>query len=115
MLGTIGFKGLVVSCIIGTEPHERMHEQELILDLKVEADVSKVVVSGSLDDTINYVSLAQLCKEVAVKGRYLLIEKFAADALQEISERFPVKSAWICVKKPLAISEAECAFVEMTK
>jgi dihydroneopterin aldolase len=114
MSGIIGFKGLAVSCVIGTEPHERMHEQELIIDLKVEADLSKVVASGRLEDTINYVSLAQICKEMAVKGRYLLIEKFAADVLQEISEQFPAKSVWIRVKKPLAISAAECAFVELT-
>lgn len=113
MLGIIGFKGYRVSCIIGTENHEREVEQDLLIDLKVEADFSRVSQSESLHDTINYVSLASVCKDLAQKGKYLLIEKYAADVIAEVLNRFPVYSVWICVQKPEAIPGAECALVEL--
>lgn len=113
MLGTIGFKGYTISCIIGTEKRERIEKQSLIIDLKVEVDFSKVSVSGRLEDTINYVSLATVCHDLAMNGEYLLIEKYAADLIKELLRLFPIKSAWIRVKKPLAIPGAECALVEL--
>ena len=115
MLGTIGFEGYCVHCIIGTEPHEREVEQKLLIDLKVEADFSRVLVSESLHDTINYVLLASACKDLAQRGQYFLIEKYASDAVAMILTMFPVKSAWICVKKPAAIPDAECALVELKR
>ena len=113
MLGTIGFKGYVVNCIIGTEDYERNQEQDLIIDLKVEIDFSNASVSGRLEDTINYVSLAEICKCRAIEGRYHLIENYATDVVLEMIQLFPVKSVWIRIKKPLAIPGAECALVEL--
>lgn len=115
MIGTIGFEGYRISCIIGTEPHERRREQELLIDLKVKADFSKVSHSGLLEDTINYMSLAHLCNELAVDGKYLLIEKYASDIIQEIFKLFPIKFAWVCIKKPAAIPGAEWALVELER
>lgn len=112
MLGTIGFKGYQISCIIGLEPHERMRAQDLLVDLIVETDFSRVSESDSLEDTIDYVSLAALCKKMALAGNYCLIEKYASDLIKEIFALYPVKSAAVRIRKPAAIPEAECAFVE---
>lgn len=115
MLGKIGFSGLRISCIIGIEPHERNQEQEILIDFKIEVDFSNVVMTDNINDTVSYVSLAQLCKDLAQKGKYLLIEKYASDVVEKVFALFPVKSAWILVKKPLAISNADCAFVELKR
>jgi dihydroneopterin aldolase len=115
MLGTIGFEGYRVSCIIGTEQHERIQEQRIFIDLKVKTDFSKVALTENLKDTINYTTLAHLCKELAVNGKYFLIEKYAFDIIQQIFDNFPVKSAWVRIKKPTAINEAEWAFVELER
>lgn len=115
MLGTIGFKNYRINCIIGTESDERTQMQDLLIDLKVEVDLSKVSSSGMLHDSIDYRSLALLCKDLAIEGKYLLIEKYASDALQKLFMLFPIKSAWIRVKKPKSIPDAECAFVELKR
>lgn len=113
MLGSIGFNSLRVNCIIGINPSEREQTQDLLIDLKVEVDLSKVAVSGDLNDTIDYRSLTAVCKELAIEGKYLLIEKYAADVVKKLLETFPIKSAWIRIMKPKAILDAECALVEL--
>lgn len=113
MLGSIGFNSFRVNCIIGTNLHEREIMQDLLIDLKVETDFSKVAVSGVLEDSIDYRSLVAVCKDMAIEGKYQLIEKYAADVVQKLLTTFPIKSAWIRVRKPKAISDAECAVVEL--
>lgn len=115
MLGIIGFKGYKVRCIIGTESWERKEIQEIFIDLKVEADISRVAQSDDLHDTVDYVSLAAICRKMAEEGQYLLIEKYAADVLEKLPQQFAIHSAWICVKKPQAIPFAECALVELKR
>ncbi len=115
MLGTIGFKGYRINCIVGTESHEKSTFQDLLVDLKVEIDFTKVSASGQLKDTVNYVALAQICKELAVNGKYELLEKYASDVLEALFKQFAIESAWIKIEKPSAISGAECAFVELKR
>lgn len=115
MLGIIGFERYKVRCIIGTEAWERQELQEVFVDLKVEADFSRVVRSQDLLDTINYVGLADLCQKIAEEGRYYLLEKYAADVLEEMFRQYPIVSGWICVKKPQALPSAKCALVELKR
>lgn len=113
MLGWIGFNAYRINCIIGTEAYEREEPQDLLIDLKVEVDFANVSLSGRLEDTIDYRSLSNLCKEMAVEGQYLLIEKYAADVVKKLLATFPVQSVWIRVKKPKGILHAEYALVEL--
>ncbi|MEI8366318.1 MAG: dihydroneopterin aldolase [Parachlamydiaceae bacterium] len=112
-LGVVGFEKYRVKCIIGVEPHERAHAQDLLIDLKVEVNLSAVAVSGLLSDTIDYVQLAAVCARMAQEGAYLLLEKYAADLSQAILEQFPVQSVTICVRKPHPFEGVECALVEL--
>lgn len=111
-LGIIGFENFKIDCIIGIEPHERINEQEIVIDLKVEADMSKVSASDSIYDAIDYVQLAKICEETA-KGKYNLLEKYAADVLKVIFNTFKVSSASIRVMKPEALPGAAQAFIEL--
>lgn len=113
MLGTIGFERYSIRCIIGTEPHERRTEQEILVDVRVEADISTAVQYDELGDTVNYIELAELCKTIALEGKYFLVETYAAEVAQAIYDRFPVKSVYVCIRKPWVLEGAECAFVSV--
>jgi dihydroneopterin aldolase len=113
--GTIGFDQYKIDCIIGTHDHERIRSQEIRVDLKVELDIAAAAVTDDLNNAVNYVQLAQLCEKKAVEGQYQLLEAYAAAVLDEISENFPIRKAWIRVCKPEAIAAANYAFVEVTK
>jgi dihydroneopterin aldolase len=111
----IGVSNHVIQCILGDLPHEREYEQSIIVDIEVEADVSKAVVSDLVEDTINYVDLAQVCTNLAVFKKYKLIETFVHDSLDYFFSHWPIHWAKIRVRKPSAISTAHCAFVEMQR
>lgn len=113
MKGIVGFEGFKILCIIGTEEHERCKEQELYVDLKVESNLALAASSDHLKDTINYVSLAKICQQVAHQGKFHLLEKYVFEVLTIILATFDVSWAWIRVKKPGALEHAEHAFVEL--
>lgn len=115
MLGTVGFEELRVQCLVGVYPHERVSEQTLIIDLKVEGDLSGCIKSDSLHDALDYAKLVDLCKKVANENRFHLIEAYAHAILEEVLAQFSASTAWIKIRKPGALPEAKCAFVELER
>jgi dihydroneopterin aldolase len=111
--GMIGFERYKVRCIIGTHEHERIHPQEIEIDLRVEANISAAAATDDLKNTINYIQLAELCEKTALEGHYHLLEAYAAATLDKISVTFNVKKAWMCVRKAKAITAADYALVEL--
>lgn len=111
----IGFKNYCIKCLIGIEPHERANEQDILVDVRVEADCSLAIKTENIQKTIDYRLLARICEEIAHQGCYQLIETYASEVLEEIMNRFNLKRAWIRVKKPSALPEADYAYVEMRR
>lgn len=110
----IGFEHLHIHCIIGTLEQERLQPQDLYIDLKVRIDVSISVKTDQLNDTVSYVDLADKCIEIA-EQKYHLVETYASAVLEALIKNYPVQWAWIRVKKPKALLEAQYAIVEMEK
>ena len=113
LTGMIGFEGLKICCIIGTEAYERENEQEIYVDLKVKADLLPAARSDDLKQALDYTQLAEICKQCA-QNNYFLLEAYAAAVLQEVTGRFQVEWVGISVRKPKAIPGAEAAFVELS-
>ena len=115
MKGLIGIEHLRIRCIIGVNPEERESEQDIYVDLKVQADFTKCSVSDSIRDTVNYIHLKDVCERLAQTKRYRLMETFACEIVNQLLKEFDIQWAWIRVKKPQAISEAAFAMVEFEK
>ncbi len=113
--GILGIHQHQISCIVGIYPKERQHEQMLIIDAKVKLDLSRCLASGQVQDTIDYVLIAQLCTELAQQKKYFLLETFASDILDECIGRFQAVWAWVCIQKPAAIPSAAYAYVELER
>lgn len=113
--GIIGIHRHHIQCIIGIYPEERQHEQTVVVDLKVKIDFSACLASNRMQDTIDYVALAQVCTQLAHEKKYLLLETFARDVLDVCVQQFHVQWAWIRLQKPAAIPEAEYAYVELER
>lgn len=115
MLGTIGFENLSIDCIIGERPEERISSQTIFVTLHVEYDISRCALSDQLMDSIDYVSLAEDCREEALKGQYQMIECYASRVLDRIFRKYPIEEARIVVRKPNGLDSAECAFVNLVR
>lgn len=115
---TYGFLGIhqhEVSCIVGVFPEERLKEQILLFDAKIKLDLSRSIASGRVEDTADYVAIAQICTQLAQQKKYFLLEPLASDILDECLRRFPAVWAWVMIKKPGAIATAADAFVELER
>lgn len=108
----IGFYEYKIQCIIGELPFERTHEQQILVDLKVEIDFAH---KDSLEATVDYTYLADLCRDIAQAGKYHLLETYAHAVLGKILGLDRIISGTITVKKPGAIPGAAQAFVELKR
>jgi FolB domain-containing protein len=113
MRALIGFEHFKICCIIGCNAEERNVAQEIFVDLRLRADISRCAKSDHLQDAVDYVPLSQLCTDLAQKGQYRLMESLAADILAAILRIEAIEWAWIRIKKPKALSEALYASVEL--
>ena len=111
--GSIGFENHKIQCVIGHNPEERISPQDIYIDLKVKADFYKASQTDSLKDTVDYVALADLCRDLARSRSYHLMETFAADILRHLHLKFDIKWAYLKIKKPSAIDSADFTFVEL--
>ena len=73
----IELRGLRLRAIVGVLPFERNVTQPLELDLDVVADLAAAGASDELADTIDYGHLCDLVEQVAVGGRFQLLEALA--------------------------------------
>lgn len=113
--GILGIHQHQVSCIIGVYPKERQHEQILLFDVKIKIDLSRCLISDQMQDSVDYVLIAQICTDLAKQKKYFLLEKLASDILDECLFRLRAIWAWVCIRKPAAISSASDAFVELDR
>jgi len=73
--------GIDVLCIIGELPAERVTPQRLEVSLKltIPADAAE---TDAIEDTVDYVEVAEAVRQALVKGECRLIERAAALAAQ---------------------------------
>lgn len=112
--GIIGFHRLQIPSIIGIYPGERDQEQILLVDMKVKMNLTQFYLNDQIEATINYVSLAEICLQLA-KNNYFLLESLGRDILDACLQTFPVDWVWVRIQKPAAILSAEYAYVELEK
>lgn len=113
--GILGIHQHQIDSIIGIYPNERQKKQKLLIDAKIKIDFSNCLRSENIENTVDYVMLAQICTELANQTHYLLLEAFASDILNEYMKRFNAIWAWVKIQKPSAIPSAAYAYVEMEK
>jgi dihydroneopterin aldolase len=111
----IGIQRHCLSCVIGILPEERVRAQEIFVDLKIEIHDSHSKKSDQIQETVDYVSLAQLCTELVQQKNYFLLETLASDILDQCMQRFKAIKAWVRIQKPSAIPTADYAYVEFER
>lgn len=111
--GIIGICKHRIDCLIGIYPAEREQVQMIYVDVKIKVDITASIHSGKVQDSVDYVAIAQVCTELAQRKNYRLLETFASDILDHCKNHFKACWAWVHIQKPSAIPSADYAFVEM--
>jgi 7,8-dihydroneopterin aldolase/epimerase/oxygenase len=85
----------------GVLPEETRLGQRFIIDLMVEIDLKKAGFSDDIQQSISYVDLYQVCKEIVEGTPYKLIEAVAEKVADQTLEQFTkVLSVTVKVIKP---------------
>ena len=82
----------------GADEAEQARGQAFLFDVRL--DVADAARSDRLADTVDYVAVAQLVKQVSDSRRYNLLEALSSDIADALAERFPVERVRVRVRKP---------------
>ncbi|HSQ41975.1 MAG TPA: dihydroneopterin aldolase [Fibrobacteraceae bacterium] len=104
-------EGLEFECVIGDLPYEREVPQRVRMDLSIWVDSDRVAHSDSLQDSVNYVALAEMAQKTAVLGRFRLVERLASEILKNTKAKWPEIVRAVVVVRKFSLSNAACSGV----
>jgi len=97
----INIAGLELYAYHGVNPEERRHGQAFLLDMLLEADLSKACASDDLEDTVNYAKVIKAAAAAFTREPCSLIERAAEITAQAVLDGFPaVEAITVRVHKP---------------
>lgn len=105
-------KGLEIFAYHGVNPEEKENGQRFVLDITLEADLSKARHSDGLEDTVNYAAVRKTVQRVFTAEKLNLIER-AAQAVCDgiLAEHSRVEAVTVLLKKPEAPMNAVFDYV----
>jgi len=114
-LDRIHIVGLLVRCIVGTNPGERAKPQDVVINITLHADLRAACHSDRIEDTVDYRSLKQRIVNMVEASHFFLVEALA-EAVSDICLSDPrVRKARVRVEKPTALRFARTVGVEIER
>ena len=108
-------RDLVVGCIIGTNPDERVSKQNVCINIAIETDLARAGDSDRIEDTLDYRALKNRIADHLERSEYFLIERMAR-MIADICLSEPLASAvTVSVDKPGALTKARSVAVEIRR
>ncbi len=102
----IALRGVRVFARHGANPGERDHEQAFEIDVILDADLSRAIVSDEIDDTVHYGDLHARVATAVRERSHALLERVAADVLDAVFEDERIARATVTVAKPSILDGA---------
>jgi len=106
LLDTVKIERLELDCIIGINPWERLTKQQITIDIEIDTDLTAAGKSDSIEDTINYRTIAKTVTTEVEKSDYGLVESIGAKIADICLEDDRVFSVRVTVRKPGAVRKA---------
>ncbi|HUG04428.1 MAG TPA: dihydroneopterin aldolase [Steroidobacteraceae bacterium] len=97
---------LSADAIIGIYDWEREVRQRVEIDLEMWVDLSAAAKSDSINDTLNYKSLAKRLLAFVQESRFRLVEALAGEIARIVLAEYPVARVRVTVHKPGAIRDS---------
>lgn len=105
-LDTVRIEQLVLDCVIGINPWERLTKQRITIDIEMNADLSSAGDSDAIEDTINYRTVSKAVIAEIEASSYGLVEALASRVAEICLEDKRVQSVEVTVRKPGAVRKA---------
>ncbi len=108
-------KDLLVRGILGINDWEREALQDILINIEIEANLSKAGASDNLEDSINYRTVAKRVIAHAESAERLTVEALAADLAAICLEEPGALKVRVRVEKPGALRFAASVGVEIER
>jgi len=115
MRDTVFVRDLEVRAIIGINDWERHELQTILIDLDMACDARAAAEHESIDEAVNYRSVAKAVIAHTEQGRYLLVETLAERLAEMIRRDFRVPWVRVRVRKPGAVRFSREVGVEIER
>lgn len=115
MSDRILIRDLLVRAILGVNPDERVHRQDVLVNVALEVDVRPAAVSDAIGDAVDYASLSHDIVTLAEGSRYYLVEKLVSEIAWMCLDDRRVRRATVTVEKPTALRFARSVGVEVSR
>lgn len=97
---------LTIETIIGIYDWERKEKQSIVLDLDMAADIAAAAETDSIEDTLDYKSVAKRLIEFVGNSEFQLVETLAERSAEIVMHEFGVRWLRLRVNKKGAVRYA---------
>jgi FolB domain-containing protein len=111
----IFIKDLLCRGVIGISDNERSQPQDIVINIVLFADITNAGVSDSIEDCVNYRTVAKRVLAHTEKIQRYTVEALAADISKLCLENPLVKKVKVRVEKPGAVRFAASVGVEIER
>ena len=108
-------RDLLVRAILGINPDERIHRQDVLVNVALDVDTRPAAASDAIGDAVNYAALTHEIIALAEGTRYYLIEKLVGEIAWLCLDDRRVRRVTVTVDKPTALRFARSVGVEVTR
>ncbi len=106
---------LKIDTIIGIWDWERKIRQTVVIDLEMSADIARAAATDSVEDTLNYKSVAKRIQGFVGDSSFQLVETLAERIAGIIRDEFDVAWVKVRVHKPGAIRGSKDVGIEIER
>jgi D-erythro-7,8-dihydroneopterin triphosphate epimerase len=103
----INITNLRLRTFIGFNQEEKEKQQDVVINAEIHYPASKLCLSDSVDDALNYKDITKKVIKHVEQGRFLLLEKLVSDVLSICHEHPWVSYARVKIDKPHALRFAD--------
>ncbi len=107
----IVIKDLRLRCIIGTLPRERRRKQDVVIQVRMDADLDAASRSDRIADTVDYKAVKKRIMKAVEASCFQLIERLAGRIAEICLEESRVRGVEVEVAKPGALRFARTVSV----
>ncbi len=115
MTDRILIKDLLLRTIIGINEEERRDRQDVLINLRLDADTRAAGKTDDISDAVNYRTISKRIIGLVEDSQFFLVEKLASEIAAICLEDSRVERALVRVEKPGALRFARSVGVEIER
>jgi len=104
---TIKIKNLHLRTYIGFNEEERRKRQDVIINVRFDYHADEAAESDDVRYAVNYRTITKQIIALVEEGRFMLLERLAADVLELVMSQSAIEYARVEVDKPHALRFSE--------